>query len=399
MMLIPEIFFWLFCLGLFHSYILYPLILRMLAIGKSNNQMVFQEGEEWPFVSVIMSLYNEEKVIEEKLKCLLALDYPTDKLTFFIGSDCSSDQTNELVTAFAKKHPQIHFFPFRERRGKPGVINELVDLASANIPVGNNHIFVVTDANVMPQPDSFRHLIKHFKNERIKVVDANMVHIGMQKDGISQSEDRYISGEVMMKHREGIIWGKMIGPFGGCYAIRSNSFSKVPSNYLVDDFYIAMKVFEKGGDAINDLDAICLENVSHEIKEEYRRKARISAGNFQNLTTFPRLWMPAFKGLNFAFFSHKVLRWLGPLLLIGILLSNFLLLFGNNPFYQLSFVLLLFGIVGIPLLDRFLNLLGVHFFLFRSIRYFIMMNVALLEGLINFLRGVKTNIWQPPKRS
>ena len=105
----------------------------------------------------------------------------------------------------------------------------------------------------------------------------------------------------------------MIGPFGGCYMLRSNYFSKVPDNYLVDDFYIAMEVFRKGGLAINDLSAICTESNSSDILEEFKRKSRISAGNFQNLLTFKNLLWPPFSKLAFNFISHKVLRWLGPL--------------------------------------------------------------------------------------
>ncbi|MCH2081124.1 MAG: glycosyltransferase [Saprospiraceae bacterium] len=398
-MIIPEMIFWLCGFGLFHTYMFYPIILRFLAAGKQNNAVQYTPEDAWPLVSVIMSLYNEEHVIKDKLDCLLALNYPKDRIRFFIGSDCSEDQTNEVVSAYAKQHPQIHFYPFSQRRGKPGVINELSDIALASNTSGAEHIFVVTDANVMPQEDTFLHLMKHFKNEEIIIVDSNMIHVGMQKEGISKSEDRYISGEVMMKHREGIVWGKMIGPFGGCYAIRSEFFSKVPSNFLVDDFYIAMKVFERGGKAINDLDAVCLENVSHEIHEEFRRKARISAGNFQNLFTFTRLWFPSFRAVNFAFFSHKVLRWLGPLLMIGMLVTNCVLLFTAQWFYQWTMLALFTFIFVVPALDRLLQSFGQNNFLFRSIRYFVVMNWALLKGFIRFLKGIQTNIWQPPKRS
>jgi cellulose synthase/poly-beta-1,6-N-acetylglucosamine synthase-like glycosyltransferase len=398
-MIVPEIIFWLCCFGLFHTYVFYPIILRFLAAGKQNNVIQYTSEDTLPLVSVIMSLYNEEQVIKDKLDCLLALNYPKDRIQFFIGSDCSEDQTNAIVSAYAKQYSQIHFYPFTQRRGKPGVINELSDIALKSNTSGEEHIFVVTDANVMPRADTFLHLMKHFKNKEIVIVDSNMVHIGMQKEGISKSEDRYISGEVMMKHREGIVWGKMIGPFGGCYAIRSEFFSKVPSNFLVDDFYIAMKVFERGGKAINDLEAICLENVSHEINEEFRRKARISAGNFQNLFTFTSLWLPSFKAVNFAFFSHKVLRWLGPILIIGMLVSNLVLLFSGNWVYQWTMLGLIGFVFIVPFLDRILQPLGQNNFLFRSIRYFVVMNWALLKGLFRFLGGIQTNIWQPPKRS
>ena len=364
-----------------------------------GNQQFYEHPEEWPDVSVIMSLYNEEKVIQEKLERLLALDYPSDKIKMYIGSDCSSDRTNEIVASFAAKEDRIHFFPFKERRGKPGVVNDIADAALAERGNRDDHIFLVTDANVMPEPFTLKKLIRHFKNESITLVDSNMVNIGMKAEGISKSEKQYVSNEVQMKNWEGKIWKKMIGPFGGFYVIRSSYFSKVPPRYLVDDFYITMRLFEKNGNAINDLEAICYEAVSHDMTEEYKRKARISAGNFQNLKTFKGLLWPFWSGLGFAFLSHKVLRWYGPFFLILLIITGIVLAIYSSSFYVLLFGLIGLLLIGIPILDSILKALNINIFLFRSVTYFNMMNVALFQGFINYLKGITTNVWQPPKRN
>ncbi|MBK9026309.1 MAG: hypothetical protein IPL69_20845 [Saprospiraceae bacterium] len=93
----------------------------------------------------------------------------------------------------------------------------------------------------------------------------------MKRDGISIQEKSYIERENLIKYWEGLIWGTMMGPFGGCYAIRKKLYTNVPQNFLVDDF-ISMKILEKGFHCLNDLDAICYEDVSNEAKQEYRRK-------------------------------------------------------------------------------------------------------------------------------
>ncbi|MEN0003763.1 MAG: glycosyltransferase [Bacteroidota bacterium] len=400
MILLLQIIFWISALALVHSYVIYPYLLSTWAAQRPPNQVVYEQDQEaWPTVAVIMSLYNEERVIEEKLQALLAISYPANKLFFYIGSDCSEDQTNAIVERYAQQHATVQFFGFRQRRGKPGVVNELVARATADFAEAGELVLVVTDANVMPHPQAFRHLIKHFKNKEIEVVDANMVHTGMEKDrGISQSEDTYISREVWLKHWEGKLWGQMIGPFGGCYAIRASAFTPVPDNYLVDDFFITLKVLEKGGKAINEMEAICYEAVSHEIAEEYRRKRRISAGNFQNMHTFRHLWWPPTTTLGYAFFSHKILRWLGPVFILLIFLSSVLLSLLGSSFYQYISLLLIGGMIGVPLLDILLRRVNVNILAFRNIRYFLIMNMALLEGLFNYLKGIKTNVWQPPKR-
>jgi len=391
--------FWFCLLLLVYTYVLYPLLLKWLARGKQPNAIRFQKDEVLPFVSVIMSVYNEEKVIGKKLDSLFQLDYPQNRLAFFIGSDHSTDQTNAIITEKAIGDRTFYFFPYQERSGKPGVINRLVEEALERRAKDKNHIFLITDASVFLTPDTLFHLVKHFKNPDIAIVDAHMKHQGMREKGISEPENQYISNELMLKYWEGLIWGKMIGPFGGCYALRSDYFFEIPPAYLVDDFYITMRVFEEGGEAINDLEAVCFETISHEIGEEYRRKARISAGNFQNLKTFRQLWWPPLRIPNFAFFSHKVIRWLGPFLLLGMFVALMPLAWFGNLFYQLALLFVSVAFIGVPLLDIVISRLGINFFIFRGIRYFIWMNAALLEGFINFIKGIKTNVWEPPKRN
>ncbi|NUQ24745.1 MAG: glycosyltransferase [Saprospiraceae bacterium] len=394
-----HIAFWGCLAAVFHTYLAYPLLVKWLARGKSNNSLVFAPHDEnLPQVSILMSLYNEERVIQDKLISLERLDYPREKLRLYIGSDASSDATNGIVAEAAKRLPWLHFSPFTNRRGKPGVINELAELAYKANPAASHHIFVITDANVMLTPDVLRQLVKHFKNPEIALVDAHMVHTGMQQQGISRSEELYISSEVLLKHREGICWGAMMGPFGGCYAVRSNYFSPVPPAYLVDDFYIAMRAFEQGGKAVNELHARCYEAVSHEISQEYRRKARIAAGNFQNMTTFARMWWPPLGALRFAFFSHKVLRWLTPFLLLAAMAAALVLFVRGNIYYGYLLVMMLFALIGIPAIDFILQRLQINILPLRSARYFVIMNLALLTGFMRFINGIKNNVWEPVHR-
>lgn len=372
--------------------------MKSLARGKSAPNNCFTTNDKWPRISVIMAVYNEEQVIEEKMECLLSLDYPNQEYELFIGSDCSSDKTNEILRTYAAENQCLHFFPFKERRGKPGVVNHLVEQIKAIYPLDQNHIFLLTDANVMLKKDLLLNLVKHFKDPEIALVDANMISVGTQSEGISKSEDHYVTREVRLKHHEGLVWGKMMGPFGGCYSIRADHFHPVPPKYLVDDFYINMKALEQGGKAINELKAECYEAVSHEMKEEYKRKKRISAGNFQNLHTFKHLLRFPLDNLGFAFFSHKVLRWLGPFFILFIIVCAAILSIAGNLFYQWMLISLGIGLIGIPLLDTLLKSLNINILPLRSINYFIMMNIALFEGFFKYLKGIKDNVWEPPKR-
>lgn len=391
-----QLVFWSSALALVFPYVIYPLYVAWRARGKQIDTLQFSQEHELPQVSILMAVHNEEAVISEKVTSLLAQDYPSDRLHFYIGSDNSNDKTNEIVAQFAKENLRLHFFPFSSRQGKPGVINQLATAATERHPAAEDHVFIITDASVLLSPPVCRQLCKHFKEPHLAIVDAHMLHTGMTEDDISGAEDTYISWEGQLKYHESVVWKKMIGPFGGCYALRSDYFVPVPDNFLVDDFYITMQAFRKGGLAINEPQARCYEPVGHEITEEFRRKARISAGNLQNMFTFPDLWLPPWGIPNFAFFSHKILRWLGPLWLILLLLSAAML--SNNQFYRWLFVLIGVAYVLPPALDELLRRNQIHWPLLRNVRYFLMMNLALLAGYVRYAKGIKSNVWQPPKR-
>ena len=384
--------------GLVHSYLLYPWLVRQLAKRKPIQTPPLHAY--FPKLSIILPVHNEEKVIRAKVQSILGSRYPAHLIQIFIGSDASTDQTNAILTALAADETQISFFPYAERTGKPGVVNKLVSEAFKIKNQGADHILIITDASVMLESNTLMHLVRHFQLPGIALVDTNMMPTGVQEAGISRSEKTYISREVRLKYWESLAWKHMIGPFGGCYALQSDYFTPVPDRFLVDDFYIAMRVFEKGGHAINDPEAICREPVTHEIREEYRRKSRISAGNYQNLHTFRHLWWPPWKNsLAFAFFSHKVLRWWGPFFLLTMLLCSGILAFQGNLLFRYLFLLQIIGYLGLPLLDYLSKGLRLHILPLRSFLYFVWMNVALLEGFFKYLKGIKTNVWQPPKRS
>lgn len=387
-------------IGLLHTYIIYPIILKWIAKPKKNNENCYSESDsQLPIVSILMAAYNEEMVISKKIKSILATNYPTEKLQIFIGSDNSNDATNKIVEELSANHSNLFFKNFTKRQGKPSIINQLNRWATEVNPAQSNHIYIITDANVIFSKALIFELVKHFKNKKLALVDSNIVNLGMKKEGISYTESSYIKGEIQMKHREGVIWQQTLGPLGGCFSLRSTYYSDVPSKYLVDDFYLAMSVFEKGGKAINEPKAICYEDVSHSIKEEFRRKTRIATGNFQNLKRFKNLWLvfPP-NSLSFIFISHKVLRWLGPLLIIGTWLSSGILAYSGNLLFQLLFILESAFLLAVPLLYFAMQSLGIQSSILRTITYFNVANLAMLRGLFKYLKGVKTNVWQPTKR-
>jgi len=366
--------------------------MKVLAKSKKYNQIIFSKNE-LPKVAIVIAAYNEEKVINEKLESTFITNYPSNLFHVFVGSDNSTDNTNRIVTDFSDHNNQLTFVNFTDRGGKQEVLNKLFE---THINKNDFDICIMTDANIMFEKDTIFELIKHFKNEKIGIVCANIQNKNIKEKGISKQEQFYISSENNLKINEGKVYGASIAAFGACYSIRRKLLPEIPTNILMEDFYISMSVLEQKFDIITEKKAICFEDLPETIGEEFKRKKRISTGNFQNLAIFFPLLFKARFGIGFSFFSHKIIRWIGPFLMIFAYFSLWFLSDISLYHYFLNFSHLL---ILLSIVDYILMMININVNLLRFIRYFLAMNLALLLGFFNYTKGVKTNIWQPTKRN
>lgn len=377
--------------GILHSYLFYPAWLFITTdTSKKKYGEEYSEGEELPMLAILCAAYNEEKVIRQKIKSVFDTSYPLHRIQFYIGSDASTDATNSIIKEFIAQYPQLKLVEFPGRTGKSGIINKLAENADADL-------FILTDANVIFKHDTIFQLVKHFKNSGVKQVAANIIKLSPNNDGIASQEKSYIGMENRIKQCESIKWQAVMGAEGGCYAIRKSYFAPVPPKFFMDDFYITMNVIERKGKVVFEPGAVCNEDVPTQAEEEFKRKVRISIGNFQNLSRYKGLLMPFWKGAGFAFLSHKVLRWYTPFLLIlTICISAALSLFSwIFAWLTLAQALLMLS----PLFDRLLSGAGIQIGLLRYAGHFYMMNLALLKGFFIYITGVESNIWEPTKRN
>ncbi|MFA9391107.1 MAG: glycosyltransferase [Prolixibacteraceae bacterium] len=389
-MITLQIIFWICIIALFHSYLGYPIFLYLIVLFKGPKKFnTYLKTEKLPKITILMAAFNEEAVIEKKIRTIFKTTYPAHLIEVLIGSDNSNDNTNTIIDKLSEELPQLQIRKFTERQGKVNIINQLSERAAGEI------IFI-TDANVLFDESTLFEVVKYFADEQIGLVDTHMTNYGIKKDGISFQEKSYISREVYVKNLESKAFGTMIGPFGGCYAIRKELFVKVPSNYLVDDFFICMNVLSKNKKSINNLDAVVYEDVSNVLSIEFNRKIRIAIGNFQNLLHFKKILYKPFSPLGFSFISHKVLRWFGPFFLLAAFISNLLLIQHSNWYVYLLIIQL--SITFLPIADIILKMFGIHIVLLRFATHFYTMNLSLLIGFVKSLKGVKSNVWKPTKR-
>ncbi len=383
-----KVIFFICVLGIVHTYIIYPIF--MIILGKLFKKKEQARNPEYqPTVEIIFAAYNEVDVIEQKLRSSLNTHYNPGKLSIRLGSDASNDGTDDVVKRLQKEFPQIHFKTFEARTGKAGIINQLVPQSTADL-------LILTDANIIFEPETIPHLVSEMACKNAGIVGGKIAYKQVHGKGISKQEDIYLKVENAIKQAESDVFAKTMGVEGGCYIIKRELFETIPPLFFMEDFYISMSVIKKGFDVKFLSKARCYEDVSTQSEEEYKRKVRISIGNFQNLGTFSGLLIKQFFPAGFLFLSHKVLRWLTPFFLL-LLIPVSTLLAPSGFFYALF--------AGIYMTLLGLGMFGILFSqnakagLLKYPGHFIHMNLALLEGFTIYLKGVKSNAWQPTRRN
>lgn len=407
--LILQGVFWGSLAALAHTYAVYPLLLRLLVRYLparflrhpkllSPSQASTSAGP-FPHVVAFMAVYNEEAVLERTLQSLLAVDYPADRFHIVLGSDHSTDGSHDIIRRCQELPggPGLELQIFPGRCGKICIINQLVEERTDWIAsLGDDVVFILCDANVRWTRGLVKRMVRDFSDPRVGLVAPRVVDESFAgRGGISQQENAYIDRENGVKLAESVLWGCMMGAFGACYALRGKLFRPMPTHCLImDDFYQTMSCLEQGGDAVKDPAAVCYEAVSESIHEEFRRKRRISTGNFQNLAFFFRLFLPwRNPAVSFAFWSHKGLRWFGPLFLLAVFVSAAILSWWHW-FYLFAFLSQL-AVMAAAWLEEYLPR---PVRLLRYARYFYVMNWALLMGGLVWLRGTRNSVWEPTRR-
>ena len=398
-MIVLEIIFWIAFLLLLHSYVIYPLLLKFFSLFLSSKKNQLENNQR--MVYVVFSAYNEEKVIAQKLQSIFDSNYDLEKIKVWIGSDCSSDNTENIIETFQIKYPKsIVLIKQKERSGKSATLNLLFNQIKSQVKPTDfeDTLLLLTDANIVFEKNMIQSLEKKFNEPTTGQVGARVINLLSAERGIANHEQQYISFENELKEAEGNLFGCTIGCFGAAYCIRLSLVENFPPNTLMEDFYESMMVLKSGYKSFQISDAICFEDLPADIATEFRRKIRISAGNFQNLSTFKSLLNPKYGAIAFCFFSHKVIRWIGPFLLILILILPFLLtikspiVYGSMTCGSIVFLLLYF--IQYLLWKKQATFIP----LFKPIFYFAEMNRALYLGWKWYKSGITSSVWQPTTR-
>jgi cellulose synthase/poly-beta-1,6-N-acetylglucosamine synthase-like glycosyltransferase len=379
-----EAVFWLCTALVVYVYAAYPALLWVLArlFGVTATR---PKRLPLPFVSVVIAAHNEERVIQQRLDNLLALDYPADRLEILIASDGSTDHTCEIVRQCPS--PRVRLLDFTVNRGKTAVLNDAVQQAKGEI-------ILLSDANTMLDRRAARRMAYWFGDPRVGVVCGRLVLVdsstGENADGV------YWKYETFLKIREARL-GALLGANGALYAIRRSLFPNPPDRIAVDDFVIPLLAQMRSGCRIvYEADAVAYEETPAEIRSEFARRSRIGAGGFQSLSLLWPLLNPLRGWIALAFASHKVLRWVCPFFLLGAAIASTALIV--RPLYLMAVVGQL-ALYGVALAVYLWPGLGSTSRIARLPTLFTAMNLALLAGFVRWISGRQAGVWERTARS
>jgi len=377
--------FWTSAALTLYVYAIYPIVVWWLSRwSEPMDRPPSSPAGEWPSLTLLIAAYNEEAVIEERLHNALAMDYPPDRLEIVIGLDGCSDGTAAIVRRFEDRG--VRLLDHSQRRGKASVLNG----AMAQV---EGEIVLMSDANTEIDPQAARRLVRWFRDSRVGTVVGRLVltdpSSGRNADGL------YWRYESFLKQCEGRL-GALLGANGAIYAIRRDLYVPIPPETLIDDFVIPLLAKLRSGCAIvYDCHAAAREETPPDVSSEFHRRARIGAGGFQSICMLWRLLDPRRGWIAFTFLSHKVLRWLCPFFMIGLLASNALL--WDHPFFGWALgAQAVFYIVSLlaMLAPRGLRLPKP----IRLMTMFTSMNAALLVGFVRWLRKGQKAAWRRTTR-
>jgi cellulose synthase/poly-beta-1,6-N-acetylglucosamine synthase-like glycosyltransferase len=364
-----------------YPFVIYPALLGAVGRLRRKDPGPAAPGSGCPSVALVICALNEESVIGEKMENCLRLDYPREKLRVIVVSDGSTDRTAEIVKGFENRGIELVERP--RRRGKIANLNEIV-------PGVREEIVVLSDANVMYDSAALRKLTARFRDPAVGCVSGRVI-LQDTTQALDQGTGDYYSVEWFLQDESSKLYS-MVGADGAMYAIRRELFRPCPDDTLIEDLVIPMAVVRQGKRVVFEPAAVGWERGVASLEEEYRRKVRIAAGAMQGMLRGNAWPQGAPLRFWFIFVSHKLLRWLSPVM-AAVVIALCLI----SPREPLSMAVLA-GACILSAAAAFYWWAGVRTRWLSGAFYFVFGQIALAAGLTKGLLGRQTVLWAKANR-
>ena len=389
-----EIIFFILLSLVFYTYLGYGIILwalvgiKRIFVKEKSEPM----PEELPEVTLFITAYNEEQVVDEKMQNCRELDYPKEKFKIVWVTDGSCDATNEKLKAY----PDATVYYSAERKGKTAAMNRGIKFVTTPI-------VIFTDANTFSHPQAVREMVRCFNNPKVGcVAGEKRIHMHTKDGAAAGGEGMYWKYESFLKKLDAQLHSA-VGAAGELFAIRTALYEQMPNDTLLDDFVLSLRIAMKKYIIAYCDKAYAMENGSASMKEEEKRKVRIAAGGLQAIYRLRGLLNPFRYGiLSFQYVSHRVLRWsVTPIALFSLVPLNVLLIVGNKHphLYIILLALQLLFYAGGGY-GYYLSTKSVKNKLLYVPYYFLFMNINVIKGFSYLKRKSKNDgTWEKARRA
>jgi cellulose synthase/poly-beta-1,6-N-acetylglucosamine synthase-like glycosyltransferase len=370
----------------FH-YLVYPLLI--LAWGRLWPRP-WRRGDVSLTASLITAAYNEAIVIEQKIENALSRARPGDQVIFI--SDGSTDGTTETIRANAARG--VVALSQEPRQGKVIALNRALREATGDV-------VIYSDANSLLGPDAIDKILRNFADPDVGCVSGCLTFPPRaEQEGLTpvgQSEGLYWRYESFIKKYEALI-DSTVGVSGCLLALRRELCGEIPEGTINDDVYLALSVLRQGYRVVYELEALCWELPSSKAADEILRRKRMTAGRYQALLDY-RTWPWNNPGAIAMLFCHKFLRLLIPIFMLVALVTNMLLILFPpiGPIFALTLAGQ-FSLYALAALGAYAERRGSRWRLPAIAFFFVVGNLGTLGGLLRYLRGRQTVLWEKAAR-
>ncbi|MGB3179992.1 MAG: glycosyltransferase family 2 protein [Cyclobacteriaceae bacterium] len=356
--------------------------------GKVPGLPSAQSDADLPEVTLMVAAYNEEDFIDEKIQNSLALDYPEGKLKFMFVTDGSTDSTTDRIRA----HENITLLHKDGRSGKIAAVERAMEFVKTPL-------VIYTDANTMLNRQAAKNIVRHYQNPKVGAVAGEKRVTSDSADSASGAgEGFYWKYESALKRWDSELYS-VVGAAGELFSIRTELYEAVPKDTVIEDFFMTLRIAQKGYKVVYEPDAYAVEGPSANVKEELKRKVRIAAGGIQAIVRLaPLLNFFKYRTLSWQYVSHRVLRWtVAPLCLAILLAANIMLAVEPGGIYKLLLVAQM-GFYLAALIGYLMEQQQLKFKAFFIPYYFFIMNYAVYAGFWRYIKGSQSVVWERAKR-
>ena len=375
-----QLLFWVSIVFVGYAYLGYPLLLWGLSVMR---RQVVRKDDIQPSVSFIITAYNEEKRIREKLENTLAQDYLKERLDIVVASDCSTDRTDEIVQSFHSSGVRLARLP--QKGGKEAAQKYAVESTASEI-------LVFSDVATTLPPTGIRTIVKNFADPTVGCVSS--VDRFVDQDGQVSGEGAYVTYEMWLRRLETTV-NSLVGLSGSFFAARR----EVCQNWAPDlqsDFNTLLNSVRGGLRGVSDEESVGYYKSLADERKEYERKVRTVVRGISVFMRSLSLLNPLrYHLFAWQLFSHKLCRWLVPFAMIAALMANAVLA-SSSLFFQGTLVaqVVFYAAALAYLATKRLPSFG----MLRIPSFFVMVNLSILDAWFRYFRGERIVSWNPSKR-